>query len=81
MKDNNKQLEIKGQRFYTNQLPTTQEDNHFGVMDRFEIFNVFNHTKIFGKLIKYKDGTFGLFAGVNGLEKSILNNNEVVFIK
>lgn len=50
--------------FIVYQRPTTQEDNHGGVIERWDIYPVGRH-QVAGRLVQWTDGRFAAnFAGV-----------------
>ncbi len=74
-----KTVTINDRTYGFNTLADTQEDNHHGIAERFELLNVNNYDHRIGSLIKYTDGSYGVFTGTNELEKELLAANKITF--
>lgn len=71
-------IKINGEPFRVISLPTTQEDNHHGVEDRYILHEGDNPI---GKLIKYTDGAYATFKGTNGVIKAHYNPAQIEVVK
>lgn len=57
----NKMVKIQNNTFIVKDTPTTQEDIHFGIKNRFDLFQEFEGTeKLAGRLVEYLSGEFSV---------------------
>jgi hypothetical protein len=68
-----KKIKIQSNELLVEDMPTTQEDNHFGVINRWRIFA--ERTNV-GQLVKYTDNTYAVLT--NSMRFNI-KENEVTF--
>lgn len=65
-------INIQGNEFEAVQIPTTQDDNHHGVLERYELYQ---NENLYGKIAIWNGSKFGLVIGSSRfvLDKTVLN--------
>ena len=56
-----KKVTIQHNEFLASSTATTQEDNHGGILDRWDLFVLGGNGTLIGKLVKYYKGGFAVF--------------------